>query len=136
MDQVVALLVVAFTAGAAKMFLAPVKDVIFLLRLMKSTGAGQGICEPLLQAYGFEPVFYDDPHGTENVWVSVYFHTEGMLSWIVCDRHPRRRRNICVKNGITAFELVPNRHDIDKKLILFENQLFGIKSGNDQVSSP
>ena len=77
-DQVVALLVVAFALpGAAKMFFGAVKDIFLFAPDEKVLEQVKGICEPLLQAYGFEPVFYDVTRTGRRMWVSVDFHTEG-----------------------------------------------------------
>lgn len=77
-DQVVALLVVAFALpGAAKLFLDAVKDIFLFGPNEATLTQVKHICQPLLGVYGFRPVFYDVTRTGRRMWVSVYFHVEG-----------------------------------------------------------
>ena len=111
-DQVVALLVVAFALpGAAKMFFGAVKDIFLFAPDEKVLEQVKGICEPLLQAYGFEPVFYDVTRTGRRMWVSVYFHTEGDVLSLDCMRQASKeaQKHLCEKWDYCVCELVPEQ---------------------------
>ena len=111
-DQVVALLVVAFALpGAAKMFFGAVKDIFLFAPDEKVLEQVKGICEPLLQAYGFEPVFYDVTRTGRRMWVSVYFHKEGDVLSLDCMRQASKeaQKHLCEKWDYCVCELVPEQ---------------------------
>ena len=107
-----ALLVVAFALpGAAKMFFGAVKDIFLFAPDEKVLEQVKGICEPLLQAYGFEPVFYDVTRTGRRMWVSVYFHTEGDVLSLDCMRQASKeaQKHLCEKWDYCVCELVPEQ---------------------------
>ena len=109
-DQVVALLVVAFALpGAAKMFFCAVKDIFLFAPDEKILEQVKEICEPLLQAYGFEPVFYDVTRTGRRMWVSVYFNMEGDVLSLDCMRQASKeaQKHLCEKWDYCVCELVP-----------------------------
>lgn len=111
-DQVVALLVVAFALpGAAKMFFCAVKDIFLFAPDEKILEQVKEICEPLLQAYGFEPVFYDVTRTGRRMWVSVYFHMEGDVLSLDCMRQASKeaQKHLCEKWDYCVCELVPEQ---------------------------
>ena len=111
-DQVVALLVVAFALpGAAKMFFCAVKDIFLFAPDEKILEQVKEICEPLLQAYGFEPVFYDVTRTGRRMWISVYFHMEGDVLSLDCMRQASKeaQKHLCEKWDYCVCELVPEQ---------------------------
>lgn len=52
------------------------KDVFLFSPEQEFTDDVKAICTPIMEEYGFKPVFFDITKTGRHVWVAVYFHIE------------------------------------------------------------
>lgn len=76
-DQLVAVFVmVCMLPESIKVLWGAMKDVFLFSPEQEFTDDVKAICTPIMEKYGFEPVFFDITKTGRHVWVAVYFHIE------------------------------------------------------------
>ena len=74
-DQLVAVFVmVCMLPESIKVLWGAMKDVFLFSPEQEFTDDVKAICTPIMEKYGFEPVFFDITKTGRHVWVAVYFH--------------------------------------------------------------
>ena len=73
-DQIVAVVVMVFMLPeSVKLLWGAIKDLFLFAPDKPFTEDIKGICEPILDQYGFCPVFFDITKTGRHLWVAVYF---------------------------------------------------------------
>ena len=76
-DQLVAVFVmVCMLPESIRVLWGDMKDVFLFSPEQEITDDVKAICIPIMEEYGFEPVFFDITKTGRHVWVAVYFHIE------------------------------------------------------------
>ncbi len=76
-DQMVAVVVMAFTLPESlKILWAAIKDIFLFSPEETLVNEMKELCNPILEEYGFVPVFYDVTKTGRHLWIAIYFQIE------------------------------------------------------------